>query len=172
MKQRIVRLARCCSLTHACCKARRTAVETAEPHMLGSLKSRSPRDRETARPVLVPRAVVMMRQQRCISTRPPLRSTRARSRSSPGLWSARQTTLGCWTACFHDRIASEQPRAHPCCISPGCRHGRLWGDALSGAGARLLSGGLPSSPVIILLCNLQHAQSTDTCLRCTVLLVP
>ena len=59
-------------------------------HMEGSLKSRSPRERETARPVLVPRAVLMMRQQRCISTRPPLPSTRARSRSSPGLWSAQQ----------------------------------------------------------------------------------
>ena len=57
--------------------------------MEGSLKSRSPRERETARPVLVPRAVLMMRQQRCISTRPPLPSTRARSLSSPGLWSAR-----------------------------------------------------------------------------------
>ena len=56
--------------------------------MAGSLKSRSPRERETARPVLVPRAVLMMRQQRCSSTRPPQPSTRARSRSSPGLWSA------------------------------------------------------------------------------------
>ena len=60
-------------------------------HMEGSLKSRSPRERETARPVLVPRAVLMMRQQRCISTRPPQPSTRARSLSSPGLWSARHT---------------------------------------------------------------------------------
>ena len=56
--------------------------------MEGSLKSRSPRERLTARPVLVPRAVLMMRQQRCISTRPPRSSTRAFSRSSPGLWSA------------------------------------------------------------------------------------
>ena len=159
-----------CAGSAAHCKDGRTAAEATEAHMLGSLKSRSPRERETARPVLVPRAVVMMRQQRCISTRPPQRSTRARSRSSPGLWSARTRRNALVLACPHSSLHWCRPvwSLHTWC-QPRVQPGKLCKHAGVAAGACLLSEVQPSSPVTALLCNPQHAPSKDTCLRCTVL---